>query len=226
MRLREELERRVEERTQDLNRSLLDKTTLLQEVHHRVKNKQIVCSLLSMQINCLEPSIASRHLDDAYSRVFAMATVHEQLYLSESLAEIDFDEYIRKLSGKLFSACCVQKHRIHLDLSTKPTVITLDQAIPCGPILNELVSNSLKHALRDGREGTLRISLRTDGNRVEIEVADNGIGLPRDFRLGDGSSLGLKVVQILIRQLRADLVISHEGGTAFRFGWNLLSESG
>jgi len=219
-RLREDLERRVEERTQDLNRSLLDKTTLLQEVHHRVKNNlQIVCSLLSMQIEGLKPGESSGHLNDAHSRVFAMATVHEQLYRSASLSDVDFPEYIRKLSSQLFSAYRVGA-RVRLDLSIEPIVITLDQAIPCGLILNELVSNSLKHAFRDGRDGTLWISLKTESGRAEIEVSDNGVGLPSDFVLGEGSSLGLKVVQILIRQLRADLVISGEGGTSFKFAWN------
>jgi two-component sensor histidine kinase len=93
----------------------------------------------------------------------------------------------------LFFACSIED-RVKLELSIELIGITLDHAIPCGLILNELVSNSLKEAFRDGREGTLRISLKTDGNRVELEVADNGIGLPSDFRLGEGSTLGLKVV--------------------------------
>jgi two-component sensor histidine kinase len=222
-RLSDELERRVDERTGELRRLLGEKTLLLKEVHHRVKNNlQVVCSLLSMQIACSPEWSCSRPLNDAHSRVLAMSLIHEQIYQSETVADLSFGQYVEQLCSRLFSAYCVDPARIRLELSVEPIHLTVDQAIPCGLILNELLSNSLKHAFRDGRQGLIRISLRTlENGRIELEIADNGRGLPRNYNIETGSSLGLKVVNTLIRQLRADLFVSGEGGALFRFGWTL-----
>jgi two-component sensor histidine kinase len=222
-RLSDELERRVDERTVELRRLLGEKTLLLKEVHHRVKNNlQVVCSLLSMQIGCSPEGSCSRPLNDAHSRVLAMSLIHEHIYQSETVDDLNFGEYVEQLCSQLFSAYCVDPARIRLRLRVEPIHLTVDQAIPCGLILNELLSNSLKHAFRDGREGVIQISLRTlENGRIELEIADNGMGLPADYRLDNGRSLGLKVVNTLIRQLRADLFVSGEGGALFRFGWTL-----
>ena len=222
-RLSDELERRVEERTVQLRRSLEEKTTLLQEVHHRVKNNlQIICSLLTMQIDSLDSEVHNGPLTIAHSRVLAMSLIHEQIYQSATLADLNFGGYIEQLAGRLVNVYCVDPARIRLELNVEPIHLTVDQAIPCGLILNELVSNSLKHAFKDGRQGTIAISLkRVEGERVELTVADNGAGLPAGFRTEDSRSLGLQVVQTLISQLRADLVIKGEGGASFSFRWKL-----
>ncbi len=222
-RLRDELERRVEERTAELSRSLAEKTTLLQEVHHRVKNNlQIVCSLLSMQIDSSTSDLLNGPLNNAHSRVLAMSLIHEQIYQSATLADLNFGEYIERLADRLFGAYCVSPGRIRLELSVEPIHLTVDQAIPCGLILNELVTNSLKHAFGDGRAGAINITLRKiDFDSVELTVADNGIGLPPGFRTENSHSLGLQVVQTLIGQLRADLAITSEDGASFSFSWKL-----
>jgi PAS domain S-box-containing protein len=222
-RLSQQLERRVEERTIELRQTLNEKTTLLQEVHHRVKNNlQVVCSLLSMQISSLTGDSSGLPLMDAHARVLAMSLIHEQIYQSETLSDVDFGQYIQLLADRLFGAYCVDPARIQLHLSIERIHITVEQAIPCGLILNELLSNSLKHAFSDGRQGMVRISLeKTEGDRVELRLADNGIGLPAGFRLEDTRSLGLEVVRTLIRQLGADLTINGEGGAAFRLNWKL-----
>jgi PAS domain S-box-containing protein len=222
-RLSEELEHRVGERTKELRQSLAEKTTLLQEVHHRVKNNlQVVCSLLSMQIACSDGPLLASPLQDAHSRVLAMSLIHEQIYQSDTLADLNFGEYIGTLSDRLFTAYCVDPSRIQLELSVDLIHLDVDHAIPCGLILNELLSNSLKHAFRDGCEGVIRVSLKkTENGYVELTVADNGAGLPVGFRLEDARSLGLLVVRTLIHQLRADMVATSDGGAMFRFGWKL-----
>jgi PAS domain S-box-containing protein len=222
-RLSEELERRVEERTEALRRSLVETTTLLKEVHHRVKNNlQVICSLLSMQIACSQGDEFARPLNDAHSRVLAMSLIHEQIYQSDTLADLDFGEYIALLSERLFSTYCVDPNRIQLKLSVEPILLTMHQAIPCGLILNELISNSLKHGFSDGRSGFISITLRKLENRhVELALCDNGIGFPADFRWENSSSLGMQVVTTLIRQLRGDLTVTGDGGASFRFSWKL-----
>ena len=222
-RLSEELEHRVEERTVALRKALGETTTLLKEVHHRVKNNlQVICSLLSMQIACAKGDEFARPLNDAHSRVLAMSLIHEQIYQSDSLADLDFGDYIALLSERLFSTYCVEPARIRLNLTVEPVLLTMHQAIPCGLILNELISNSLKHAFSGGREGAISITLKKlDDHRVELAVADDGIGFPADFRWENSSSLGLQVVRTLIKQLRGDLTVSGDAGASFRFTWKL-----
>jgi PAS domain S-box-containing protein len=222
-RLSDELEHRVEERTTELRRSLAEKTTLLQEVHHRVKNNlQIICSLLTMQMDSLDVEIHDGPLTIAHSRVLAMSLIHEQIYQSSTLADLNFGEYIELLADRLFGAYCVSPSRIRLEMRVEPIHLTIDQAIPCGLILNELVNNSLKHAFTDGRAGVIRITLeRTEHDYVELTVSDSGVGLPPGFQAGNTRSLGLQVVQTLISQLRAELVITGDDGASFSFRWKL-----
>jgi two-component sensor histidine kinase len=154
-----------------------------------------------------------------------MSLIHEQIYQSETLAHLNFGEYIDALSEKLFSAYCVDPSRIRLELSVEPIRFGVDQAIPCGLILNELISNSLKHAFSDGRRGVIRVSVRAKENGfVELSVSDNGVGLPVDFRSETCQTLGLQVVRTLVRQLKADLpvtggAVAGGGGATFTFGW-------
>lgn len=222
-RLSQQLEQRVDERTADLKQMLGERTILLKEVHHRVKNNlQVICSLLSMQIGCSEDELFSRPLKDAHSRVLAMSLIHEKIYQSDTVADIDFGGYIELLSDQLFSAYCVDPTRVRLELSVETIYLTMHQAIPCGLILNELLSNSLKHAFRDGREGVIRVSLRkTETGCAELSVADNGIGLPAGVGWDAGRSFGMQVVQALIKQLRANLSVTADGGAMFTFDWKL-----
>jgi PAS domain S-box-containing protein len=207
-----------------LRQSLAEKTMLLQEVHHRVKNNlQVVCSLLSMQIaGAGVPACGA--LEDAHSRVLAMSLIHEQLYQSNTLADLNFGEYIEALADRLFTAYCVDPSRIRLELNVDLIDLDANHAIPCGLILNELLSNSLKHAFRDGRAGAIRVSLKKTGkDHVELTVADDGNGLPVGFRLEEARSLGLLVVRTLTHQLRADVSITSDAGAMFRFGWKLAA---
>jgi two-component sensor histidine kinase len=211
------------DRVNELERSLAEKTTLLKEVHHRVKNNlQVVCSLLSMQIGCADSELVSGPLNDAYSRVLAMSLIHERIYQSETLSDVNFGGYIEALAERLFDAYCVDPVRIRLETSLEPVPIVLDQAVPCGLILNELISNALKHAFPAGRKGIIRISLRRAAhNRVVLTIADNGIGLPPDFRWENSGSLGLQVVHTLTDQLHAVLNVVDQDGTAYSLNWKI-----
>ena len=222
--LREELEQRVDARTLELQRSLVETTTLLKELHHRVKNNlQVVCSLLNMQIACAgADSLSTRPLQDAHSRVLAMALIHEQIYQTETLADVDFHVYIKLLAERLFDAYCIDTSRIQLQMDLDVIHLTVDEAIPCGLILNELLSNSLKHAFPGGRKGVIRIRLRSFGDGfVELAVSDDGKGLPAGFQHDKSQSLGLQVVQTLVHQLRGNLSVSRDEGTTFGFRWQL-----
>jgi PAS domain S-box-containing protein len=220
---RKRLEQRLGEGIAELRRSLIEKTALLKEVHHRVKNNlQVICSLLSMQLSAAGSDAFSRPLHDAHSRVLAMSLIHEQIYQSDTLSDLDFGHYIEALSSALFSAYCVDPSRVRLDLSVESITLGLDQAIPCGLILNELLSNALKHAFSDGREGAVHVSLhQTETGRASLTVADNGVGLPSDFEIRSSRTLGLQVVSTLIRQLGAELSVNHDGGSGFTWEWKL-----
>ena len=222
----EELERRVEERTRELSRSLQEKTTLLQEVHHRVNNNlQVICSLLTMQIACSPETAAADVLKDAQRRVLAMSLIHKQLYQSTTLSDVDFGRYVESLSAALFSAYCVQPDRVRMELSVEPIRLAIDEAIPAGLILNELLANALKHGFPQGRAGVVSVGFRhvesaSGSTRVELSVADNGIGLPPDFQYESSPSMGLKVVHSLSGQLRAEIEVSGNGGSAWVLRWN------
>src|SRR3569623_377706 len=216
------LEERLDRRTAEIRRSLTEKTALLKEVHHRVKNNlQVICSLLSMQISCAaEDSL--RPLNGAHSRVLSMSLIHELIYQSDTLADLHFGAYIEVLASKLFAAYCVDPVRIRLEMSVEPIRLSLDQSIPCGLILNELISNALKHAFNDGREGTLRITLSgREGGEISLSVADDGPGLPPNFSMSQSNTLGHQVVSTLIRQLGAKLTVQGENGARFAFTWKL-----
>ncbi len=219
-RLLEELEDRVAQRTSALTESLSEKEILLKEVHHRVKNNlQVICSLLSMQMASDDPYVGGS-LRVAYNRVQSMALVHEKLYQSSTLSDIDFSEYIEMLGAHLFQAYCVDTGRIRLELDTHPVRLTLDEAIPCGLIVNELLSNSLKHAFVEGRDGFIRIQFhQTETGRVHLTIADNGAGFPKDLKLGSQRSLGMHIVETLAHQLGGDLSIDCKGGATVTIDW-------
>ena len=150
-----------------------------------------------------------------------MSLVHKQIYESETLADLDFGAYIQHLSEQIFQSYCTDSSRIKMKIKTEPMLLMIDEAIPCGLILNELISNALKHAFRDGRNGLLEISFRNRENRyAELIVRDNGAGLPAGFQLESATSMGMEVVKALISQLGARLTISQEGGTQFVVSWH------
>lgn len=155
-----------------------------------------------------------------------MSMVHEQIYQSDSLAALDFGEYIEQLAGHLYQSYCLDTSRVHMTVATEPVLLTISQAIPCGLILNELMSNALKHAFHNDREGTLEVILRRGSDHiVELTVADDGVGLPLHFDLQSPKSMGLEVVTLLTSQLEARLDVSRANGTRFVLTFLVTSDS-
>jgi PAS domain S-box-containing protein len=193
------------------------KAALLREVHHRVKNNlQVVSSLLSMQAEMLPGNGLSRVLNESQRRVEAMAMIHERLHSTDDTDRLDFREYVEALARELFSAYGVNPNRVQLRLDLGAVELGLNQAIPCGLILNELLTNSVKYAFPDARHGEIRVALGCDGSdRVTLRVSDNGVGLPGGFDVKQARSLGLRIVTILARQLDGILEWEPGPGTAF-----------
>ena len=196
--------------------SLREKELLLKEVHHRVKNNlQVISSLLKLQAQELRDPETARLFRESQGRVRSMALIHEQLYRSNDLARIDFAAYVEDLVGHLDRGLGNRAAAVGFRIDVQPLPLPLDLAIPCGMIVNELVSNALEHAFQDGREGEIRVAFTGDGDAYCLTVADNGQGMSQQSIANEAASLGLKVVRALVRQLHAVLDIQHDGGTAF-----------
>ncbi len=187
-----------------LAHSLAEKEVLLQEVHHRVKNNlQLIASLLRMQAaNFRDPQLMAA-FRESQDRVESIALIHEQLYESKDLRKVDIARNADMLMVKLFHSHGVDPGRITGRVAIEPFILGVDQAIPVGLILNELISNALKHAFPDGRAGAIVVEGHTRRGEVHLAVRDNGIGAPDDFKIEQaGGSLGLRIVAILARQLK------------------------
>jgi PAS domain S-box-containing protein len=215
--LNAELEQRVQTRTADLSIALQEREVLLQEIHHRVKNNlYVIASLMEMQARLLPQGDGRHALQECQGRVHAIALIHEKLYQAKNYAEVPFADYIRGLASEIFQATGVSPEAVSLVLSIGDVTIAVDKAIPCGLILNELISNALKHGFPDGRHGTIRVELaRADNGRLRLAVADDGIGFPEGFNLREQKSLGLRLLGTLAKQLDATLTSSGSGGASF-----------
>ncbi len=202
---------------QQLRQSLAEKESLLKEIHHRVKNNlQIVSSLLYLQEDYMEDAKGVEILRESQNRVKSMALIHEQLYGTADLAKIDFGRYVQGLTANLFDAYGIDPARIRLNVHADDIALGVDMAVPCGLIINELVSNALKHAFLPDAAGTIEIVIRTlHAGRIEIVVADDGIGLVEPPADPEQSSLGLRLIDTLTTQLGGTLALTTEIGTRF-----------
>jgi two-component sensor histidine kinase/ActR/RegA family two-component response regulator len=201
-----------------LQQSLGEKEALLKEIHHRVKNNlQIVSSLLRLQAGQIDSPIAKAALLDMRNRVRSMALIHEHLYRSSNLATVDVAAYLKSLCHQLFQALLAKPNTVQLHLDLAPLRLDIDQAIPCGLLVNELVSNALKHAFPEARTGEVRVEFQpvTGGPDWCLRVADNGVGLTPDFALDRRAALGLQLVSDLTGQLGGRLAIGSGPGAVF-----------
>jgi PAS domain S-box-containing protein len=200
----------------DLAAAVADKEVLLKEVHHRVKNNlQIISSLLNMQAELLfEPSLKEVLLESR-RRVESMAMIHERLYSDDDIDHLDFRQYVEALARELFNVYFVNSNLVRLRLELEPVSLELNQAIPCGLILNELLANCLKYAFPDTRQGEILVALGCHGDRLTLRVADNGIGLPPGLDWRKTQTLGLRIVNILARQLMG--TVHHEASAGADF---------
>jgi PAS domain S-box-containing protein len=206
--------RRAEEQ---IKASLQEKEVLVKEIHHRVKNNlQIVSSLLNLQSKYIKDPQALQMFVDSQNRVKSMALIHEILFQSRDIANIDFAEYIKNISIQLFRSYGAYSKRIGLIIHAKDIILDVDTAIPCGLIVTELVSNSLKYAFIDGREGQISIHISEDSTGIfTLIVGDNGRGMPEHIDLQHTESLGLKLVVALVSQLSGTVELDHSHGTTF-----------
>jgi two-component sensor histidine kinase len=205
------------EAEKQIKASLKEKEVLLREVHHRVKNNlQIISSLMSLQSRYVKDETALKMFRESKNRVRAMSLIHEQLYQSPDLNQISFGDYIERIAQQLFRFYEVEGNGVKLELNVDELFLNLDTSIPLGLIVNELVSNSLKHAFPNGRNGTVSIQLQSQGEKNILTVSDDGIGLPSDFDIANTDSLGLHIVQTLTLQLRGTLDIKKSPGAQFK----------
>jgi PAS domain S-box-containing protein len=215
---RREAEEALHQTEQQLRASLREKDVLLQEIHHRVKNNlQVISSLINLQLRRLQEAASRGALEECQHRVLAIALIHEKLYQSKSLDSVPLSEYVGSLARGIFQTSHVETTTISLDIAVVDTALPVDKAIPCGLVLNELITNALKHAFVDGRRGSIRISIdQSNGDHLRLVVADNGVGLPAGLDVGRCQSMGLQLVNTLAAQLQAQLQVDVHGGTSFQ----------
>lgn len=199
---------------EEMERSLLEKNTLLSEIHHRVKNNlQIISSLMNLQAETLADSQSRNIFDNCRSRIHSMALIHESLYKSSEFSRIDLKDYLERMIRMMGHA--YSRADVTVMLEADPVQLDLEQAIPCGLILNELITNSLAHAFPN-RGGTITVLARRDAEKIRIVVQDNGIGFPEKGKREGG--LGTQLVNLLAHQLRGNIGIQSNGGTT----WTLV----
>lgn len=223
VRLREEnlvkmnslLEMKVQHRTGMLERKNREKETLLQEIHHRVKNNlQIVISMLNLQARHVEDPLALDVMRAIRGRVRSMSLLHERLYRHDDLGQIDLEDYFRSICESLYASYGIEEQQVALQLEVPPIKADIDAAITLGLIVNELISNTLKYAFPVGQKGLLHIQLKhNDNGHYTLFVSDNGRGLPEGFALRKKQSFGLQLVTSLSKKLNGEIVFSNDNGT-------------
>lgn len=200
-----------------LKASLAEKEVLLKEIHHRVKNNlQIIDGLLQMQARRASAPLIRRALQDSQNRIASIALVHEKLYCSSNLANIDFTHYIPDLVFHLFETYKIGSNQIHLSIQVDPITLDIETAITCGLILNEIVSNALKYAFPNQRTGEIQIRFYPcDHRMLVLSIQDNGIGLPATVDIDHTQTLGMALIRGLTEQLEGSLDIDRQHGTRF-----------
>ncbi|MET0414331.1 MAG: PAS domain S-box protein [Polyangiaceae bacterium] len=213
--------RRTEEvlhqRQAQLTASVRERDVLLQEVHHRVKNNlQVISSLINMQRRQLIDKSSQRALDECRMRVDTIALIHEKLYQSGDYANVSFSDYVKSLAANIFKATGLPSSGVKLEMNVEAISLGVDKAIPCALVLNECITNALKHAFPAARGGTIRVDLRKVDGQVMLAVTDDGVGIQADLDHTNTKSLGMQLIVGLVEQLRGRLEIVQDGGTSCR----------
>jgi PAS domain S-box-containing protein len=190
-----------------IRESLHEKEVLLQEVHHRVKNNlQVISSILNLQSSYVKDTNTLNILRESQNRIKSMSFIHESLYQTNDFSSIDFSDYILSLSKSLVHSYSINAGLVELKTNFEKVFLNLDQAIPCGLIVNELLSNALKYAFPNNRKGIIRMQIKEAKKKVELLIKDNGVGMPQDFDFDQNDSLGLQLVFTLIEQLDGEVL--------------------
>jgi len=213
------LEKEVAERKRTeeaLRTALAEKEVLLREIHHRVKNNmQVISGFLQLQSQYIEDQDSVEKLEECQNRVKTMALVHEKLYQTKYLGYINAREYIESLISDLMNSYVLDTH-ISMNIDIENVNINLDTAIPCGLILNELITNSIKYAFRDRESGSISVGLHLSQDHFfTLDVRDDGMGLPKNLDIANASTLGLQLVAVLVRQLGGEMHVEGNSGARF-----------
>lgn len=210
-----------------LRRTIAEREVLLREVHHRVKNNlQVVTSLLNLQARATQDDYVRRAFEESQHRVQSMALIHEQLYGSADFAAIDFPDYIRQLSSRLFHSYQIPAGSIALETRISDVALGVDVAVPCGLIINELLSNSLKYAFEEGAVGKIYIHVdQLEDRSVRITIGDDGRGLPPDVGFWNTKTLGLRLVRTLVRQIDGEIEVGGPPGVEYRIRFAVEGET-
>ena len=201
---------------ENLKENIHQKEILLKEVHHRVKNNlQVISSILNLQRGYIQDEGTLNIVRECQDRIKSMAFIHENLYQSVDLAEINFPEYLQNLCNNLKYSYMTPDRNISLDFDFEDISLSLDSAIPCGLIVNELVSNCFKYAFKDSKRGDIKISLAKKNNKTILIVHDSGIGLPKDLNIETNDSLGLQLVLTLVDQIDGKIKYEYTNGSKF-----------
>lgn len=218
--LRKNMEERIRE-------SLEEKGLLLREIHHRVKNNlQIIISLFNLQSHYVEDKKAFLALKEGQDRIKSMALIHERFYQNDGLSKIDFDDYIKRLVENLLLSFNIGPARIKPVIEADKISLDIDTAVPCGLIINELVSNALKHAFGTEGTGEIYVSLKyLTEKQVRLTVKDTGVGLPEGFDVFKSDSLGMQLINALSNQLDGTLKVTVDRGTRFTLDFNVPDPS-
>lgn len=203
-----------------IKKSLEEKKVLLREIHHRVKNNmQIISSLLNLQATHTNDKNVVDILMESQNRVKSMAMIHEKLYQSPELARIDFKDYISKLSTFLRQSYIYINNSIRIETEVEDIHLNIDTAVPCGLIINELVTNSIKHGFPDDKPGLIRIKLSESNGKYILSVKDNGVGFPETLDFRNTDTLGLQLINNLVLQLDGSIDVIHDHGTEFQINF-------
>ena len=204
-----------------IEESLKEKEVLLKEIHHRVKNNlQVISSILNLQSSFVSDENTLGILQESRNRIRSMAIIHENLYRTEDFSSIRFDNYLRNLTANLIASYSVDR-KIELDTELQDVKLVLDQAIPCGLLTNELITNALKYAWegKNGSEARIKMRLEQENETIKLSIADNGVGLPDEFEKMQSDTLGLQLVTTLAEQLDAELTVNTAQGTEFQLSF-------
>ncbi len=203
---------------QKLRDSLKEKELLLQEVHHRVKNNMaVISSLVKLQAYTFDDPKVLAAFRETQSRILSMALVHEKLYRSRNLSQIDFNDYIRDLGAQIAHSIEFRHARVKLEFHIREVNLDINAAIPCGMLVNELLSNAYKYAFPNDGEGQVDISMEREeqNNSYRLIVSDNGVGLPEDAETSGEATFGFQLINLLVQQLDGELNIIRSPGTTF-----------
>ena len=201
-----------------LKASLQEKEILLKEIHHRVKNNmQIIYSLINFQSRYTKDKDALKMYKETQDRVRTMALIHEKFYQTKDLSKINFADYVRNLIASLFYSYGIRSSDVELDLNIQSVFLDINTAIPCGLIINELASNSFKHAFSERKKGKIIIDFNLyNENKYVLNFSDDGIGIPKNIDFHRTESLGLQLISTLVDQLEGSIALNRRRGTAFR----------